>query len=100
MAEGKGLRRRRAGPAGRASGKSARAALGELEQRVARLEGMLGNMLPSKNKPAQNKPAPRRGPRCPGCRLAVASIGRGRCEHCGFDFDALAELKRPRRRSS
>lgn len=78
-------RAKRTTPAGR---------LAALEARVAVLEKGLAQLRPPP--PEEPEPAPKQGPRCPGCSLPIESE-RGTCPWCGFVFGAVAGFKRPRR---
>lgn len=64
-----------------------------LEERVAALEKLLGQRSPPRPEPKE-APKPDNSPRCPGCHLRVPSMARGRCQWCGFVFDAFHELRR------
>ncbi len=66
-----------------------------LEDRVAALEKLLGQRsAPPKNELKEARKEPDNSPRCPGCHLRVPSTARGRCQWCGFMFDAFQEIRR------
>lgn len=67
-----------------------------LEERVAELEKLLGQRI-ARNEAKEARKEPDNSPRCPGCHLRVRSTARGRCQWCGFVFDAFHELLRLQR---
>lgn len=54
-----------------------------LEVRVEGIERSLGAAAPEETEDTAPAASPG-GPRCPGCRLEIASLSAERCEWCGF----------------
>ncbi|MFN7132702.1 MAG: hypothetical protein ACK4N5_11520 [Myxococcales bacterium] len=73
------------------------ARVAQLEDRVAALEKLLAQSRPpaaARNEAREVRKEPDTSPRCPGCHLRVPSVARGRCQWCGFVFDAFHEIRK------